>query len=359
MSRNAHACRRCFRAVYDTSATSASVDASRQRRDHSGAHSNRDRRSRRLARMRARAAIRGDGATLPTTVTTRYRIAVLTRTRTCSRSAARSTIPIPAASASGCPSWIPGSYLIREFARHFVPRARRSAAAAGRHRQGSEGHLARGAVRGPLTVIARRLRVRSVGAHRVSRRDARLLQRRRRCSCARKAARTRPARSRSSRRMRCRQRDWRVATTLPRAGAADCGFGTYRAVELRRADRSSGRDVATSRSRRSRPAARATTSRSPAASTPISIASRAIFARVCQWQIDLFGGAAGEPRAVRALSVPGRGRRRRLRRARASREHEPAVQARRAAAARRRQDRPTTTAASSVSRATSTSTAGT
>ena len=39
-----------------------------------------------------------------------------------------------------------------------------------------------------------------------------------------------PARSRSSRRPAPRTRDWRVATTLPRAGAAPWGFGAYRAA---------------------------------------------------------------------------------------------------------------------------------
>ena len=94
-----------------------------------------------------------------------------TRTRTCSKCAARSTTPDPAGQRFRLPSWIPGSYLIREFARHFVTRARGSGRRGGGDRQGSEGPLARGALRRTADRRGRRLRVRLLGARGVPRRD--------------------------------------------------------------------------------------------------------------------------------------------------------------------------------------------
>ena len=87
-------------------------------------------------------------------------------------------------------------------------------------------------------------------------------------------------------------RTWRVATTLPRRPARRrAGFGRYRAANydelidhpVEMSDFAAGR--------RSLRAARVTTSPSPAGIAATSIGSHATSPRICQWQIDLFGGA--------------------------------------------------------------------
>ena len=132
-------------------------------------------------------------------------------------------------------------------------------------------------------------------------------------------------------------RNWRVATTLPRAGAAPWGFGCYRAANydelidhpVEMADFSLASFEA------------------GGATHDIAVTGRihadldrlaADLARICQWQVDFFGDGPGVPRAVRPVSVPGGRRRRRLRRTRASHEHEPLLQAGRIAGTRRRAD---------------------
>ena len=77
----------------------------------------------------------------------RYRIAPRDPQRTCSRSTARRRSRRPTGQRFRLPTWIPGSYLIREFARHFVAVRARERARAPCDREDRQGHVARGAVR--------------------------------------------------------------------------------------------------------------------------------------------------------------------------------------------------------------------
>ena len=189
------------------------------------------------------------------------------------------------------PTWIPGSYLIREFARHFVTRA--------------------GGVRRPVSVPITKtaknvwqaatctrsadggcpsLCVRSIGARRLPRRHARLLQRtfgvpasgRPRARTVhrrhRAAARARPTRAGAWRR-RCRAR-----------APPPYGFGLYRAANY---DELIDHPVETGDFA-------LTTFEAGGVPHDIAISGRQTadlprlardLQRVCQWQIDLFGGA--------------------------------------------------------------------
>ena len=127
------------------------------------------------------------------------------------------------------PTWIPGSYLIREFARHFVTvRAESGNAAIPIEKEAKDlWHAASCA--GPLTVIAEvyafDLSVRAAyldAARRFFNGPSVFLcpERRAEPPCVVEIfAPAGPA-----------YRRWRVATTLPRADAAPCGFGSYRAA---------------------------------------------------------------------------------------------------------------------------------
>jgi predicted metalloprotease with PDZ domain len=66
---------------------------------------------------------------------------------TCSKCAARCPNPSPTASAFALPAWIPGSYLIRDFARHIVAIRAESAGQPVRVAQARQAHLAGGAGR--------------------------------------------------------------------------------------------------------------------------------------------------------------------------------------------------------------------
>jgi predicted metalloprotease with PDZ domain len=197
--------------------------------------------------------------------------------------------PDPGGQEFRLPSWIPGSYLIREFARQFVTvRAEANGAAVAIEKRAKD--LWRAApVAGPLTVVA------DVYAFDLSVRSAYLDAARGYfngpsvflCPEGRAGA---PCEVEIVAPEGAAYAAWRVATTLPRAGAAPWDFGAYRAAnydelidhpvemaDFSRASFEAGgatHDVAvTGRIRADLD--RLTTD----------------LARICQWQIDLFGGA--------------------------------------------------------------------
>ena len=200
--------------------------------------------------------------------------------------------PAPDGQRFALPTWIPGSYLIREFARNVVAvRARRGRPRRRRSPRTARTAGARRPCAGPLTVHDRRLRVRPVGAHRLPRRDARLLQRHQRVPAARGPRRTRPAPSTSSRRPRrpaaAGASRRRSRATAPRPGAS---AATARATTTSSSTtRSRWRDFAHVALRGRRRDARRRRHRSRARSTRRG--SPRDLARVCQWQVDFFGGA--------------------------------------------------------------------
>ena len=127
------------------------------------------------------------------------------------------------------PSWIPGSYLIREFARHFVAVRAQCQGAAVNVRKTAKDTWEAAACDGPLTLIAQvyafDLSVRTAyldGARGYFNGSAVFL-----CPEGREAAPcvvdivAPPAPF---------DQTWRVATTLPRQSAMPHGFGTYRAA---------------------------------------------------------------------------------------------------------------------------------
>ncbi len=195
--------------------------------------------------------------------------------------------PDPAGQAFRLPTWIPGSYLIREFAKHFVTvRATCNGAPVAVTKTRKDTWQAAPCA-GPLTVTA------EVYAHDMSVRTAYLDANRgyfngasvflcpvgrEHVPCVVDIAATDAV------------ADWQVATTLPRDGAAEGGFGTYRAADY---DELIDHPVETGV---------LATASFIAGSVPhdIAVAGRQQgdlprlardFARVCQWQIDFFGGA--------------------------------------------------------------------
>ena len=166
------------------------------------------------------------------------------------------------------PVWIPGSYLVREFARHLSALSARAGRARRAARAARQGDLAgaRASGRAPLVVQLPRLCLRHLGARRLSRRLARLLQRHQPVP-ARRGARGRAARARARAacppagrsRPRCAGRGRRRRTRL-------------RGRRLRRAGRPPGRARPLLARRASRPPACRTSSSSPAR-CPTSTAS--------------------------------------------------------------------------------------
>jgi predicted metalloprotease with PDZ domain len=137
--------------------------------------------------------------------------------------------PSPEGQAFALPAWIPGSYLIRDFARHVVSVTARSRGRPVSIDKVDKHTWVAASASGPLTVAievyAWDLSVR--GAHLDTTHGffngtsvfLRVLGREeRRCELE-----IRPPRG-------ARYRSWRVATTMPRAGAAPSRFGTYRAA---------------------------------------------------------------------------------------------------------------------------------
>ncbi len=187
------------------------------------------------------------------------------------------------------PTWIPGSYLIREFARHFVTVRGEGAEGAVAMRKVAKDTWQADPCAGPLTLVAH------VYAFDLSVRAAYLDATRGYfngpsvfpCPVGHEHARcvvdiAAPADGSG--------RDWRVATTLARAGADEHGFGLYEAADY---DELIDHPVETGAF---------ALARFEAGGVPheIAIAGRQSadlerlatdLRRVCQWQVDLFGGA--------------------------------------------------------------------
>ncbi len=222
---------------------------------------------------------------------TRYRLAVLDPHAHLFEVRCTVADPEPSGQRFFLPAWIPGSYLIREFARHFVTvRAEAGNAPVAVSKAAKDVWVAAPCT-SPLTVIAH------VYAFDMSVRAAYLDATRGYVNgpsmflCP-EGRGDRPCMLDIIAPAGAAQRDWRVATTLPRDGAADYGFGTYRA-----------------------------SSYDELIDHPIELANFALvsffagdaqhdiafsgrchadldriardLSRVCQWQADLFAGAPG------------------------------------------------------------------
>lgn len=189
------------------------------------------------------------------------------------------------------PSWTPGSYLIREFARHVVAARASADGAPLRVDKVAKDTWQAAPARGPVTMTI------DVYAYDLSVRTAYLdtargffngtsvflcPEGRRDAPCEVEiVAPGHPAGAR-----------WRVATTLPRDGAPPLGFGRYRASSYDElldhpVEMADFRHVAFE---------------AGGATHDVAVSGRADFddarlardlARICQWQCDLFGGAPG------------------------------------------------------------------
>jgi predicted metalloprotease with PDZ domain len=226
---------------------------------------------------------------MPTT--TRYRIAPLDVHAHLFEVRCTVDDPAPDGQRFRLPVWIPGSYLVREFARHFVEVR---AEAGGRPVAiGKEAKDTWRAARcaGPLTVVAH------VYAFDLSVRGAYLdatrgyfngalvflcPEGRTSAPCEVEIVAPSPA----------RQPPWRIATTLPRAGATEGGFGTYRARDY---------DELIDHPVEMAPFA-LVSFEAGGVRHDVAVTGRIDadldriardLARVCQWQIDLFAGAEG------------------------------------------------------------------
>lgn len=214
--------------------------------------------------------------------------------------------PDPQGQRFALPAWIPGSYLIREFARHVVTlRASSGGRAVAVEKEDKHTWRAAPAGRGALTltyqVHAWDLSVR--GAHLdvthgffngtgvflrvVGQEDN---------PCEVEIAPPRGA----------RYRGWRVATALPRAGARAFGFGAYRAAnydELIDHPVEMGEFTLASFRARGVPHDIAITGRHDAHMDRLCRDMK----RVCEWQIDMFGGKAPFDRYVFLVTALGEG----------------------------------------------------
>jgi predicted metalloprotease with PDZ domain len=187
------------------------------------------------------------------------------------------------------PAWVPGSYLIREFARHFVMvRAEAAGRAIGIVKEAKDVWRADPCT-GPLTVVAHvyafdlSVRTAYLDATRAYFNGAAVFlcpEGREHAPCAVEIAAPKGDAGKS----------WRVATTLPRAGASPWSFGEYAAADYDElidhpveigdfalASFEAGgvpHDVAVSGRQRA----------------DLDRLARDL-SRICQWQIDLFGGA--------------------------------------------------------------------
>jgi predicted metalloprotease with PDZ domain len=190
------------------------------------------------------------------------------------------------------PTWIPGSYLIREFARQFVTVRAESGGRSVPIAKTAKSAWQAAPCAGPLTVIAQ------VYAFDLSVRAAYLdatrgyfngpsvfllPEGREHAPCIVEIARPEGA----------HYAGWRVATTLPSAGAGPCEFGLYHAANY---DELIDHPVETSDFA-------LTTFEAGDVHHDIAISGRHAtdlprlardIQRVCQWQIDLFGGAPFE-----------------------------------------------------------------
>jgi predicted metalloprotease with PDZ domain len=144
------------------------------------------------------------------------------------------TVTVAAPAADGqvfaLPAWIPGSYMIREFARNIV-RIRAESGGQPVALAKLDKHSWRAApVRRPADPALRGVCLGPVGARRPPRPDPRLLQRHQRVP-ARARAGSDAAPGRHPAPGDPAARNWRVATSLPELGAKRYGFGTYVAAD--------------------------------------------------------------------------------------------------------------------------------
>ena len=237
--------------------------------------------------------------------------------------------PDPGGQAFRLPAWSPGSYLIREFARHFVSVRAECAGAPVTVRKTAKDVWLAEPCRGALTLVA------EVYAFDPSVRAAYLDTTRAffngPCVFVWPVGHEdRPCELEILPPAGETYRDWRVATAMPRDGAKPFAFGRYRAanydelidhpVEIGRFDvvvfEAGGVPHTVAITGRHR-GDRERLAQDLAARVPV--ADRPVRRR------------AGQPRAGRRVSVPASAAGRRLRRPRASRQHEPCRQARRPA----------------------------
>ena len=235
--------------------------------------------------------------------------------------------PRPAGQRFRLPTWIPGSYLIREFARHFVHVRAEAERGRDRDREGRQGLWRAAPCFGPLTVVAQ------VYAYDLSVRTAYLDATRGyfngpRCSCVPEGREDAPCTveiappdaahsATGASRRRCRA-----------AGAAPYGFGRYRAAnydelidhpveigDVRDGDVRGRRRAARHRGHRPRsaPTCRASraTSRASASGTSTSSAARRAARRrsiaTCSRSLAVGDGYGGlEHRASTSLALPAR-----------------------------------------------------
>ncbi len=221
-------------------------------------------------------------------MTTRYRIAVFDPHAHVFEVACTVEEPDPSGQRFGLPAWIPGSYLIREFARHFI---RVRAEAGGRTiaiAKEAKDIWRAAPCRGPLTVVAH------VYAFDLSVRAAYLDATRAYFNGAvvflcPEGHSELPCEVLLVGPKDAAQRDWRVATTLRRAGAPEHGFGAYVAANYDELI-----DHPVEMSHFALASFEAGGARHDIAVTGRVHADLERVAhdlrRVCEWQIDLFGG---------------------------------------------------------------------
>jgi len=228
-------------------------------------------------------------STPPAPAPTRYRIAPLDAHAHLYEVAVTVDAPDRAGQRFSLPTWIPGSYLIREFARHFVAVRADAGGTPVALAKTAKNEWQAAPCAGPLTLTAH------VYAFDLSVRAAYLDATRGYfngpcvflCPAGRERA---PCVVDIAQPQDAAFAGWRVATTLPRAGAPPYGFGLYAAADY---DELIDHPVTTGRFE---------LAHFEAGGVPhdIAISGRhaadlprlaADLARVCQWQIDLFGGA--------------------------------------------------------------------
>jgi predicted metalloprotease with PDZ domain len=228
-------------------------------------------------------------STPPAPAPTRYRIAPLDAHAHLYEVAVTVDAPDRAGQRFSLPTWIPGSYLIREFARHFVAVRADAGGTPVALAKTAKNEWQAAPCAGPLTLTAH------VYAFDLSVRAAYLDATRGYfngpcvflCPAGRERA---PCVVDIAQPQGAAFAGWRVATTLPRAGAPPYGFGLYAAADY---DELIDHPVTTGRFE---------LAHFEAGGVPhdIAISGRhaadlprlaADLARVCQWQIDLFGGA--------------------------------------------------------------------
>jgi len=223
--------------------------------------------------------------------TTRYRIAPLDVHAHLFEVRCTVDDPAPDGQRFMLPAWIPGSYLVREFARHFVAvRAEAAGKPVAIVKEAKDTWRAASCA-DPLTVIAHvyafdlSVRAAYLDATRAYFNGAVVFlcpEGRAGSACEVDVAAPHPA----------ADPGWRVATTLARAGAAEFGFGTYRADNY---------DELIDHPVEMAPFALASFD-AGGARHDLAVTGRVRadlervardLARICQWQTDLFAGAPG------------------------------------------------------------------